>query len=502
MSFATIAESYHRDPPHPPRRLAARRGKVRKASGIRPTIAAMPAPTTPPDTPAAVVLSIGDELVLGQTVDTNTAWLAERLARLGIMCLRHETVADDRTLIAEAFTRAATDAAQHGRGPGLVIATGGLGPTADDLSREALADALGVELAPHEPSRQRIADFFAKLGRRMPPGNTRQAMCPIGATMIRNDAGTAPGVHARLHGSDVTITPGVPREMRWMFEQQIEPTLRQTCAHADGEVLKTTKITTFGFGESDAAERLGDLMARDRNPTVGTTVAEGLCSIRIRARACSAAEADAMIEADAQTIENRLGPVCFGRGDTSLQTATVEQCRASGITLATAESCTGGLLGGLLTDVPGSSAVYRGGWVTYTNDMKTQQLGVPPELLAAHGAVSAEVAAAMAQGARQRSDADVAVALTGIAGPDGGTDAKPVGTVWIALTSEVRTQTYLARLHGSRTSIRDRAAKCALQLIRFHGLGEDAAQIQWVTPHPAAKRRPEMASSGQEHVKP
>ncbi|MEM9752956.1 MAG: competence/damage-inducible protein A [Planctomycetota bacterium] len=437
--------------------------------------------------PAAVLLSIGDELVLGQTVDTNTAWLAERLARLGLMCLRHETVADDRQLISDAFRRAARDTSDHGQGHGIVIASGGLGPTADDLTRFALADAMGVDLSLHRPSLEHIESFFARIGRPMSEGNRAQAMCPDGAAMIHNEAGTAPGIHAKLHDTDVYVTPGVPREMKWMFDHAVEPAVRKLSS-ADGATLDTiltTKVNTFGLGESDAADKLGDLMARDRNPTVGTTVANGLCSIRVRSRFPKPDEAEQQAEATIGLIHKRLGPACFGRDEDTLQAATIEALKTKQLTVATAESCTGGLVGSLLTDVPGSSSVYAGGWVTYANAMKAEQLGVPDALLELHGAVSEQVALAMARGAREKAHADLAVSLTGVAGPDGGTDDKPVGTVWIGLASADAERAFLARLRGNRQSIRDRAAKCALQLIRFHALGHDPRHIQWLAHEPA-----------------
>ncbi|MEM8783580.1 MAG: competence/damage-inducible protein A [Planctomycetota bacterium] len=442
----------------------------------------MPMPDQPP--PAAVLLSIGDELVLGQTVDTNTAWLAERLAQLGLMCLRHETVADDRDLIADAFRRAARDTSEHGDGHGLVIASGGLGPTADDLTRFALADALDVDLTLHDESLAHIESFFARLGRPMSDGNRAQALCPDGAAMIRNEAGTAPGIRAVLHDTPIYVTPGVPREMKWMFDHAVEPALRDaaTAAGQTPDTILTTKVNTFGLGESDAADRLGGLMARDRNPTVGTTVANGLCSIRVRARFADPRQADRETQATVAQIHERLGPVCFGRDDDTLQAATVEALKTKGLTLTTAESCTGGLLGAMLTDVPGSSSVYTGGWVTYANAMKTERLGVPSETIEAHGAVSEPVAVAMARGAREKAHADLAVSLTGVAGPDGGTADKPVGTVWIGFASAHGDRAFLAKLRGTRQTIRDRAAKCALQLVRFHALGHDPADIQWITP--------------------
>ncbi len=426
----------------------------------------------------AVLLSIGDELVLGQTVDTNTAWIAEQLARRGLTCARHETIADDLSLIADAFRRAARDA-------DLVIVTGGLGPTADDLTRDALADAMGVELNLHAPSLDRIEAFFARRGKTMAERNRVQAMCPDGATMLDNDAGTAPGIRSTLKGATVFVAPGVPREMRSMFEAYIAPFLAEHAGQAD--TLLTTKVNTFGLGESDVAEQLGDLMQRDRNPTVGTTVSQGLCSIRVRSRFGDAGRALRELEDTVEQVMARVGPVAFSRDETTLQESTVSALREAGLTVATAESCTGGLVGQMLTDVPGSSVVFTGGWVTYSNDMKSGQLGVDPTLIEQYGAVSPEVAAAMASGCRSRSGADLAVSLTGIAGPEGGTDDKPVGTVWIGLASVNGTQTFLARLAGPRSVVRDRAAKCALQLLRLTAMGEDPAAISWLTAETAAR---------------
>ncbi|MEM1028273.1 MAG: nicotinamide-nucleotide amidohydrolase family protein, partial [Planctomycetota bacterium] len=224
----------------------------------------------------------------------------------------------------------------------------------------------------------------------------------------------------------------------------------------------------------------GDLMQRDRNPVVGTTVSNGICSIRVRAEYPDADEAQQQLDDTMAQVEDKLGPTVFGRDETTLQSSLVKLLLQEGKTVATAESCTGGMIGSLLTDVPGSSAAYRGGWVTYTNELKSSQLGVRPGVIEAHGAVSEDVVIAMAEGARQRSGADFAVAVSGVAGPGGGTADKPVGTVWLALATPHGTTARLARLLGNRASIRDRAAKCALQMIRLTLLGQDLDQIRWL----------------------
>jgi len=429
----------------------------------------------------AILLSIGDELALGQTVDTNSAWAAARLATLGISTILHETVSDDQDLIAASIGWASTQA-------DLIVISGGLGPTEDDLTRQALAQTLGVDLEVDPDSMATLENFFASRGYQMAERNRVQAMCPVGATMIPNSCGTAPGIRATVNRAEVFVTPGVPREMKAMIEASVIPAVEaklDEAGHGPRDVILATKINTFGLGESDAAEQLGDLMQRDRNPVVGTTVSHGICSIRVRAEYPDADEAQRQLDDTIQQVEAILAPTVFGRDETTLQSALVNLLLEQGKTVATAESCTGGMIGSLLTDVPGSSAAYLGGWVTYTNELKTNQLGVRPGVLEAHGAVSEEVVAAMAEGARQRSGADYAVAVSGVAGPGGGTEEKPVGSVWIALASPQGTTARLARLIGNRASIRDRAAKCALQMIRLTLLGQDLDRVRWLAREPA-----------------
>lgn len=426
----------------------------------------------------AILLSIGDELALGQTVDTNTAWIAGRLATLGVSTVLHETVSDDRALIAASIGWASNKA-------DLIVISGGLGPTEDDLTRQALADTMGVALVEDAASLEALEAYFRGRGYAMAERNRVQALCPAGAGMITNTCGTAPGIRATVNRAAVFVTPGVPREMKAMVEDAVLPAVRKLLAdqgnNSGGGVILTTKVNTFGLGESDVAERLGELMRRGRNPVVGTTVADGLCSVRLRAEYADADEAKRELEDTAQRVEAALGPIVFGRDESTLQGALVKLLIEQGKTVATAESCTGGMVGSLLTDVPGSSAAYLGGWVTYTNVMKTQQLGVRPGVIEAHGAVSEDVVIAMAEGAKHRSGADYAVAVSGVAGPGGGTEDKPVGTVWLALAGPKKTAARRARLIGNRASIRDRAAKCALQMIRLTLLGQDLDHLRWLT---------------------
>ncbi len=428
----------------------------------------------------AILLSIGDELTLGQTVDTNAAWLAEHLSALGIACLEHRTVPDDLDVIAAAIQQCAERA-------GTLIITGGLGPTDDDLTRPALAKAMGAELIEDPASVEHISAYFRARGREMPDRTRVQATPPQTSTMIENTRGTAPGIRASLGGCDIFVTPGVPREMKAMYERDIEPAIRQSADQYSGvtRTILTAKINTFGSGESDIAEQLGNLMARDRNPLVGTTVSNGYVSVRVRSEHADPQQAETMLAVTMKQVRDKVGPLAFGHDDETLQQVVIDRLRGSRKTITTAESCTGGLIAGMLTDVPGSSAAVLGGWVTYANEMKTRYLGVCSELIEQHGAVSAPVVEAMARGALKQSGADFALSTSGVAGPGGGTDAKPVGTVWIGLAwregGAVNAHRFFTNLAGDRATIRDRSAKCALQLLRLQLMGQDVEHVKWAT---------------------
>lgn len=407
----------------------------------------------------AAIISIGDELVLGQTVDTNSAYLSERLASRGIMPVMHVTIADDQCATADAIRRACDFA-------DLILVTGGLGPTDDDLTRQAMADVLGVPLVRDEAALREIAAFFARRQRPMNPRNEIQAMCPAGAVMLHNPVGTAPGIKAAVgpRHTQVFCLPGVPGEMYAMYDLHIGPHLE---ASGHRPTLLTTKLNTFGMGESDVAALLGDLMRRDRNPIVGTTVSGGIVSVRIRSAFADAGESQRQLDDTIARVRTHLGDIVFSRDEVTLSQIVGESLRRRRMTLATAESCTGGLIGELLTQVPGASDYYRGGFITYCDDLKTQLLGVPPEVLRQHGAVSEPCTGAMAEGALRNSGADIAVSVTGIAGPDGGTADKPVGTICFGVAQRNHaTETHRLMLGGDRAFIRLRAAYTALNLVR------------------------------------
>lgn len=419
----------------------------------------------------AIILSIGDELVLGQTVDTNSAWLSQQLAAVGVPLLAHATVGDDQGAIQQAIRELSARC-------DVLIASGGLGPTEDDLTRQALAAVMGAPLEENPTWRAELTRFFEARGRTMPPINRIQAMIPRGAEMLFNTAGTAAGIAAHLPRGDgrdcsIFVVPGVPKEMKAMFLRDILPRVGKA---SGGAVILSRTLHTFGLGESAVAEMLGDLMDRRRNPSVGTTVSGGVVSLRVNARFPALATAEIELAATVAAVHSKLGDLIYGQDEQTLAGVVGRLLRSGDPgaprTVTTAESCTGGLLAKMLTDLPGSSAYFRYGWVTYANQAKQTELNVRAALIEEHGAVSEPVVLAMAEGARQRAAATYALAISGIAGPDGGTAEKPVGLVWIALSHATGTLARQFLFPGDREMIRDRSAKMALTLLRYHLLGK------------------------------
>lgn len=410
----------------------------------------------------AIVLSVGDELVLGQTVDTNSAWLSQQLAAVGCAVQAHVTVGDDQRAIERVIFEST------GKCDFLII-TGGIGPTEDDMTRKALAASMNAALELHEDWLTSIQNFFTARGRIMPKSNSIQAMIPRGTELIRNDFGTAAGIRARIGECTVVSMPGVPSEMKAMFARDVLPAVR---ARSAGGVILSRTLHTFGLGESAVAEKLGELMKRDRNPSVGTTVSQGIVSLRINARFESRDRAADELDRTAALCRERLGQLVYGQDEQTLQQVVGAMLTEARRTVTTAESCTGGLLAKMFTDVSGSSAYFKMGFVTYSNDAKYERLGVSREIINTYGAVSEPVVSAMATNARRLAKADFALAISGVAGPTGGTEAKPVGTVCIALASgaeSVQPRTF--SFPGDRDWVRDRAAKTALNILRYHLLG-------------------------------
>lgn len=403
----------------------------------------------------AEIVSIGTELLLGEIVDTNAAFLARSLADLGLD-LHHKTTVGDNLERIVVELRRAWERSE------VIVTTGGLGPTQDDLTREAVAALLGEELAPDLAEIAKMREFFARLGRTMTANNERQAMFPPSARPLPNPLGTAPGLMAAKDGRLLFALPGVPVEMEQMFQQQVLPVL----ARLPGiKPLYSRTLRLVGIGESAMAQAVGDLIEAGRSPTVAPYAKRGETRLRLTVRAADAAAAEDLFAPVEAEIRRRLGKHVFGVDGDTLEGVIGRLLKERGLTLATAESCTGGLIGHRLTNVPGSSAYYLGGLVAYDNRVKSGQLGVPEEILAARGAVSEETARAMAEGVRSRLGADLGLSVTGIAGPDGGTAAKPVGLVYLGLACADNTKVRRLQFAWDRIGNKEMAAQSALALL-------------------------------------
>jgi len=405
----------------------------------------------------ASIVSIGNEVLSGETIDTNAAYLSKKLLSIGIPVASSYTVGDEIDAIVRALDLASADAE-------LVLATGGLGPTDDDLTRQGFAKFLGAELQFQAELLEKMQGFFARRNLQMPEKNRIQAYIPAGAKALANNLGTAPGIMARIKGKLLVALPGVPSEMKKMFAELVVPELQQ---FAKSQAVVARKLRCFGAGESTIAELLGPIMQRDRNPLINCTVEFGVITLHIIATAEDKDKAQQMAKNDEKSLRKQLGDLIYGTGDQSLAEVVGEGLVREGKTLALAESCTGGTLARLLTDISGASRYFTYGWVTYSNSAKTSELDVPADLIERYGAVSEEVARAMAQGARNKARTDFAISTTGIAGPTGATEQKPVGLVYICVDSDDGCELKSCLFSHGREFIRLRAAQTALNMLRL-----------------------------------
>jgi len=416
----------------------------------------------------AAILSTGDELTTGRTLDTNANFIADHLVAIGIDVAAVLVVGDYPERIAWAWREAMTQA-------DVILSTGGLGPTADDLTTETVAAVAGVGLRMEPAVADRIRQMFAAMGREMPENNLKQAMFPLGAEIIPNGLGTAPGfrltlaaAHGPVHG---IVLPGVPREMKQMLTDSVLPWLRGARGGADE--YRSHTFQTFGISES----ALDELVAGALDPAASRLAFRAAfpqISLRVTVHG-PPGDVDRRLAAAAATLRARLAPYCYGEGDTTMEAEVGRLLAAAGATIAVAESCSGGLIGHRLTDVPGSSRYLLADVVAYQNAVKESVLGVRAETLAQHGAVSCETAEEMARGARRLVGATLGLATTGIAGPDGGTPDKPVGTVCIALDGPTGTRSRRYQLWGTREWVKLLTSQIALDWVRRAQLGEDPA---------------------------
>ena len=399
------------------------------------------------------IISVGTELLLGEIVNLDAQTISQGLSEQGINVYYHTVVGDNPERLRQALAIAKERA-------DMIITTGGLGPTADDLTKETIAAAFGKKLVMDPVQQKRLHE---RMGARMTPNNEKQAVLPEGCTVLENDWGTAPGCAFEADGCRVIMLPGPPRECAPMFRERVLPYLESL---HEG-VIRSRYIKIFGMGESEMESRLSYLMDRLQNPTAAPYAKEGECLVRVTAKAPTEAEAYAMCEPVVREVCEVLGDVVYGVDVQSLEQVVVEGLRKRGMTAALAESCTGGLIARRITSVPGASEVFGCGLVTYSNEMKMQLLGVSPETLAAHGAVSPETAIEMARGARKVGRADVGVGVTGIAGPGGGTAQKPVGLFYVAISTLQGEQVIeRPRRNSTRERVQLYASSCALDLIR------------------------------------
>jgi nicotinamide-nucleotide amidase len=403
----------------------------------------------------AEILAVGTEILLGDIVNTNSHYISKRLADLGISVYYQTVVGDNEGRLYDAYKLAFERA-------DIVIATGGLGPTKDDLTKEIGAKYFDKELVLHEESLDYIKNFFDRLNRPMSEGNRKQAIFPKGSIILTNPNGTAPGCIIEENNKILIMMPGPPKEMAPMFEDSVVPYLQK---FSDG-VLVSKVLRVLGLGESAMAERVNDIIDNNTNPTVAPYAKDNEAILRITAKGKTTEEAKELILPIEQEIRNRIGDDIYAEGETTIDAVVGEMLVNRNLTIATAESCTGGLLAGTLINYPGISSVFMEGAITYSNEAKMKRLGVKEDTLEKYGAVSEETAREMAIGIARAACTDIGVSVTGVAGPDGGTEEKPVGLVYIGLYIKGEVKVKRLRMFGDRQKVRNRTVVSTLDWLR------------------------------------
>lgn len=404
----------------------------------------------------AEIIAVGTELLMGQIANTNAQYISKKLAEFGINVYYHITVGDNTGRILEildtAFKRS-----------DLIILTGGLGPTSDDITKETVAEYFNLKMKMHEKSEKRIRDYVAKAGRPFAETNLKQAVVPEGAKVLENNHGTAPGIVVENRGRIIVSFPGPPREMIPMFDDFAQKYLMK-----QSSIIYSKYVKMFGIPEASLEEQMKDLIQGQTNPTIAPYVGDGEITLRITARGKNAVKAEELTTPIIEEITSRFGNNIFSTEGEKLEKVVIDLLKNKNKRLAVAESCTGGMIASRITSVAGASDVFDRGLVTYSNKSKTELLGVKKEILEKYGAVSSQTAYEMARGVKEASSADIGVAVTGIAGPSGGTEEKPVGIVYIGLADEKGINTYEFRFNGDRDRIRLFSTMNALNLVRMY----------------------------------
>ncbi|MBN2897909.1 MAG: competence/damage-inducible protein A [Clostridia bacterium] len=403
----------------------------------------------------ACILSVGTELLMGSILNTNTKYLSEKLNEYGIAVLYHVSVGDNPERVKAIFDYYLDKV-------DVIIATGGLGPTQDDLTKEVISEAMGCELIRNDAIYEKIEGFFTSTGRVMTANNAKQALVPDCGMALENDMGTAPGIYIGKNDKHVFLLPGPPREMTHLFELHVGPMI----AKLQSQIISSKYIKVFGMGESAVEDRLLHLINGQVNPTIATYAKRGEIEVRVTASGKSLEETEKLLAPVVAEIQEDFGEAIYSIEGGTLAEIVGNMLIEKGVTLSLAESCTGGLLAGTLTSISGISSVLHAGFVTYSNEAKVAMLGVSEETLKQHGAVSEETALEMIQGLKSRTDSDVAVSITGIAGPGGGTAEKPVGLVYIGIAYFDSYEVHKFNFTGDRERVRDYTVLNALNLIR------------------------------------